>query len=167
MEEYYVLCELAITTAGFAALASLIKPKSSELNLASRVNLVRFYIMIEFAVTVCAFGFLPIVLNGFLDEELNYRISSGLFFIFAIPMYKYALNRNKRLSGKINIGGVHSKVLRIIALTALLISLINAIGLLKPYYSESYLAALYIIFLLSLNLFYRLIINSVKQDPNQ
>jgi len=167
MEEYYILCQLAITTAGFAALASLIKPKSQSLDLGYKLNLVRFYIMIEFAVTVAAFGFLPIVLMGFLDEELNFRISSGILFAFAVPLYKYTMNRNKALSGTVNIGGMHTKVTRIFGLTAILILLINAIGLLKPYYSESYLAALYIIFLLSLNLFYRLIINSVKQHPKK
>ncbi len=48
--------------------------------------------MIEFAVTVTAFSFLHIVLNEFLEEELSFRISSGLLFVFAIPILTLPLN---------------------------------------------------------------------------
>jgi len=167
MEEFYVLSQLAIATAGFAALASLLKPKSEKTDLDYKLNLARFYVMIELAVTVAAFGFLPAVISSFLPEGLSFRISSAIFLIFFLLIYKVVINRNKKLSGKVNIGGMHTIIMRVLALISMLILLIISFGFVKPFYKESYLVALYIIFLLSLNLFYRLIINSVGANKNE
>lgn len=165
MEEFYVLSQLAIATAGFAALASILKPKTEKWDSLSKLNLARFYIMIELSIVVAAFGFLPIILKGFLNENMTFRLSSGIIFMIGVFIYSYSNKRNKRLSGKVNIGGKHTVFMRVLAISSLLLALINTIGLFKLFYREIYLIVLYIFFLITLNLFYRLIIFSV--GPNK
>ena len=166
MEEFYILSQLAIAIAGFAALASLLKPKTEKWDSFSTLNLARFYIMIELSIVVAAFGFLPIVLKGFLNDDLTFRLSSGIIFILGIGILRNGDKRHKRLSGKLNIGGRHTIFMRVLAISSLLLALINAIGFFNLFYKEIYLTVLYIFLLVSLNLFYRLIIFSIGPNKN-
>ena len=61
MEPFYVLGQLSITVAGFAALFSILKPPSKDWNQKDKLNLIRFYIMIELACLVSLFSFFPVL----------------------------------------------------------------------------------------------------------
>jgi hypothetical protein len=162
MEEFETLSELSIATAGFAALASILKPKSEDVT--SKFNLIRFYVMIEFALTVAAFSFLPIVLKSFISEEFNFRISSAVLFTFSLLLFGNMSKRNKRLGGNVNFGDFYAKISRIISLLAVVSLLLNASGIFGQFFREVYLIALYIFYLSSLFLFYRLIIKAIRPE---
>ena len=49
MDEFYALGEVTITIAGFAALFSILKPQIKTWDDSDKINLIRFYMMIEFA----------------------------------------------------------------------------------------------------------------------
>lgn len=105
MDEFYSLGEITITIAGFAALFSILKLQKKTWGDLDRVNLIRFYMMIEFACLISIFCFLPVILLGCFKIEIAFRLSSGLFCTVVIPYEIYAIKRNIRYTGKIELAG--------------------------------------------------------------
>ena len=96
MDEFYTLSELAITIAGFAALFSILKQKTEPFELADKLNLIRFYMMIELACMMVILCYTPIILSGYFDSETTYRLSSLVFLILNVFYYFFGTKRNKR-----------------------------------------------------------------------
>ena len=161
MEAFYTLSQLAITIAGFAALFSILKIKDSKWSELDKLNLVRFYVMIELACIIAAFCFLPIIFSGYLSDNNAYRLSFALFFILSIVYHFFWIGRSKRISGKANIGGVSSKIIRLLGNVAGLFAIVNAIGLIGFNYKSNYLALMFLLFIMDLYVFIRLIYFSI------
>ena len=129
-----------------------------------KLNTVRFLFMLETAISTVISCFLPILLLGFFNDEYTFRISSALFFTTGILVTYYLNKRSKKSLGKVNISGNHTKTIRIVTGVITISGLINALGIFKPFYKEVYLVMCYTLFILSLNLFYRLIVFSINPD---
>ena len=164
MDEFYVLAQLSITIAGFAALFSILKPSKIEWTDLDKLNLVRFYVMIEMACLISIYSFLPIILLGFLNEETSFRISFGFGFL-TWPIYLlYIFKRNKRFSGKIAIGGLSSAIMQAIGISVILYCLIGSLNYLGNNYKTNYLISIFIFFIIDLWLFIRLIYGTIRKN---
>ncbi len=114
MDEFYALGEVTITIAGFAALFSILKPQKKTWGDSDKSNLIRFYMMIEFACLISIFCFLPVILSGYFNTEITFRLTFGLYFLVTFPFMIYGTKRNKRLTGKVLINGITTAILIII-----------------------------------------------------
>ena len=163
MDEFYTLSQLAITIAGFAALFSILKQKTGSFELADKINLVRFYMMIELACMMVILCYTPIILSGYFDSETTYRLSSLVLLILNVSYYIFAVKRNKRYSGKKNIGGTTSMILRIVSICGAICAFVNCIGVIGSHFRENYLLLLFVMFIANMYLFIRLIYFSIGQ----
>lgn len=166
MSEFYTLSQLAISIAGFAALLSILKPKHTKWQRTDKVNLIRFYIMIELACIIATFCFFPIIFSGYLSDECTYRISFTLCFFSLFGYNIFALMRNKRILGQMNFAGNISKVIRLIGILSILFALINSLGYMGTHFRANYLILMYVGFNVSLFHFFRLIYYSIQQDQS-
>lgn len=163
MEVFYALGEVSITIAGFAALFSILRPQKKTWDEFDRYNLTRFYMMIEFGCLTSAFCFLPVILLGYFNPEIAFRISFGLYFLVIVPYIIFGLRRVKRLSGKIAINGIRTIILLIIWHIMALFSAMGALDLLGENYKTNYLTLLFLMFVSALYLFIRLIYFSIRK----
>ncbi|MBT3208123.1 MAG: hypothetical protein HN704_04415 [Bacteroidetes bacterium] len=161
MDELLTLSELSVTIAGFAALFSILNPKIEKWTELDKVNLIRFYMMVELACIVAVFCIIPVVLKGYLEPETTFRSVSVLHF-FTMIVYNYAaLVRNKKHLRKLNIAGFSTVVIRILAIVIIVIALLNGLGTFKSYYRESYMFNMYLIFVVDIYFFLRLLYFSI------
>ena len=161
MDEFYSLGEITITIAGFAALFSILRPQKKTWGHSDKANLIRFYMMIEFACIISIFCFLPVILLGFFKTEIAFRLSSGLFCLAVIPYEIYAIKRPIRYTGKIELAGGTTVTLIIIWNLIILYALLGALDLLGDSYRTNYLIFLFLFFISDLFLFIRLIYFSI------
>lgn len=164
MDEFYALSQVTITIAGFAALFSILRPGESQWTDLDKLNLVRFYMMIEIACLVSIFSFLPIILLGYFNTEITFRLSFGFCFAIFGLYYIYGTIRNKRYSGKLAIGGLSTKIILAIGVLMLLYSLLGSLDLIGHNYKTNYLILLFVCFILNIYLFIRLIYFTVRKD---
>ncbi len=163
MDEFYALGEVTITIAGFAALFSILKPQKKTWDDSDKSNLIRFYMMIEFACLISIFSFLPVILFGYFNPEITFRLSFGVTFLITFPFMIYGTKRNKRLTGKVLINGVTTAILIIIWSLMILFALMGALDLLGENYKTNYLILLFLMFVSDLYLFIRLIYFSIRK----
>ena len=163
MDEFYALGEVTITIAGFAALFSILRPQKKTWGHSDKANLIRFYMMIEFACIISIFCFLPVILLGFFKTEIAFRLSSGLFCLAVIPYEIYAIKRPIRYTGKIELAGGTTVTLIIIWNLIILYALLGALDLLGDSYRTNYLIFLFLFFISDLFLFIRLIYFSIRK----
>jgi hypothetical protein len=97
MDEFYALSQITITIAGFAALFSILKPQKDEWKAIDNINLIRFYMMIELACIISIFSYLPVILLGYFSDEITFRLSFGVLFIFSFLYNAFAIKRLKKL----------------------------------------------------------------------
>jgi hypothetical protein len=164
MDEFYALSQITITIAGFAALFSILKPRDSEWTDLDKLNLVRFYIMIELACLISIVSFLPIILLGYFNTEISYRLSFFFCFVFFLLYNIYALKRNKRYSGKLDIGGFSTISIMTIGMFLLLFSILSSLNLIGTNYKTNYLILLYILFVINIYFFIRLIYFTIRKE---
>jgi hypothetical protein len=163
MDEFFALGEITITIAGFAALFSILRSHKKSWDDADKLNLIRFYMMIEFACLISIFCFLPVILLGYFNTEIAFRLSFGLYFLVVFPYEMYGIKRNIRYSGKIAIDGVRTVVLLVIWNLILLYALLGTLGLLGENYKTNYLLLLFLMFSSAIYLFMRLIYFSIRK----
>jgi len=163
MDEFFALGEITITIAGFAALFSILRPQKNTWDDSDKLNLIRFYMMIEFACLISIFSFLPVILLGYTNPEVAFRLSFSLFFLVVFPYEIYGIKRNIRYSGKIAIDGTRTVVLLIVWNLMILFSLLGALGLFGENYKTNYLILLFLMFVSALYLFIRLIYFSIRK----
>ncbi len=164
MDEFYALSQVTITIAGFAALFSILKPRDSQWTDLDKLNLVRFYMMIEIACLISIFSFLPVILIGYFDTDITFRLSFGFCFVIITLYYIYGTKRNKRYSGKVSIGGVSTIIILTIGIFWLLFSLLGSLNFLGNNYKTNYLILLFIFFVMNIYLFIRLIYFTVRKN---
>jgi hypothetical protein len=119
--------------------------------------------MIEFACLISIFSFLPVLLLGYVNPEIAFRLSFGLFFIIVFPYEIYGMKRNIRYMGKIAIDGTRTVILLIIWNLLLLFALMETLDLLGENYKTNYLILLFLMFVSALYLFIRLIYFSIRK----
>ena len=163
MDEFYALGEVTITIAGFAALFSILKPQKKTWEFLDKSNLIRFYMMIEFACLISVFSFLPVILFGYFNPEITFRLSFGLLFFITFPYMIYGNIRNKRYTGKVLFGGIVTVILLTIWNLMILFALMGALDLLGENYKTNYLILLFLMFVSDLYLFIRLIYFSIRK----
>ena len=163
MDVFYVLGEVTITIAGFAALFSILRPQKKIRDEFDIYNLIRFYTMIEFACIISIFSFLPVLLLGYTNPEIAFRLSFSLYFLVVFPYMIFGMKRNKRLSGKIAINGIRTVILLIIWDLMILYAVMGALDLLGENYKTNYLTLLFLMFVSALYLFIRLIYFSIRK----
>ena len=163
MDVFYSLGEVTITIAGFAALFSILKPQKKNWDNLDIFNLIRFYMMIEFACLISIFCFLPVILLGYFSPEIGFRLSFGLYFLIVFPYEIYGMKRAKRLSGKIAINGIRTVILLIIWSIMILYAFLGALDFLGENYKTNYLILLFLMFVSALYLFIRLIYFSIRK----
>ena len=163
MDEFFALGEITITIAGFAALFSILRPQKNTWDDSDKLNLIRFYMMIEFACLISIFSFLPVILLGYTHPEIAFRLSFSLFFLVVFPYEIYGIKRNIRYSGKIAIDGTRTVILLIVWNLMLLFALLGALGLFGENYKTNYLILLFFMFVSALYLFIRLIYFSIRK----
>ena len=163
MYEFFALGEITITIAGFAALFSILRPQKNTWDDSDKLNLIRFYMMIEFACLISIFSFLPVILLGYTNPEVAFRLSFSLFFLIVFPYEIYGIKRNIRYSGKIAIDGTRTVVLLIVWNLMILFALLGALGLFGENYKTNYLILLFLMFVSALYLFIRLIYFSIRK----
>ena len=161
MDEFYTLSQLAISIAGFAALFSVLKPKTESYELIDKLNLIRFYVMIELACMVVILCYIPIILSGYFDSEITYRLSFLAFLIISVSHHVISMNRNKKLSEKTNIGGISTIILRILTIIGFVFAFVNLIGIIGSHFRENYLLLIFLIFTMDIYFFIRLIYFSI------
>ncbi len=164
MDEFYALSQVTITIAGFAALFSILRPRESQWTDLDKLNLVRFYMMIEIACLISLFSFLPIILLGYFNTEVTFRLSFGFLFVIFTLYYIYGTRRNKRYSGKVAIGGLSTIIILTIGIFLISFSLLGSFNLLGNNYKTNYLILLFISFVMNIYLFIRLIYFTVRKD---
>ena len=164
MDVFYSLAEVTITIAGFAALFSILRPQKKTWNEFDIYNLIRFYMMIEFACIISVFSFLPVLLLGYTSTEVTFRLSFSLYNLVVIPYIIFGMRRARRLSGKIAINGIRTVILLIIWISLTLYAGMGALDLLGENYKSNYLTLLFIMFASALYLFIRLIYFSIRKD---
>lgn len=163
MDEFYALGEVTITIAGFAALFSILRPQKKTWDDSDKSNLIRFYMMIEFACLISIFSFLPVILLGYFNPEITFRLSFGLLFLVTFPYMIYGTKRNKRYTGKVLINGVTTAILLIIWSLMILFALMGALDLLGENNKTNYLILLFLMFVSAVYLFIRLIYFSIRK----
>ena len=163
MEVFYALGEVSITIAGFAALFSILRSQKKTWDDFDKLNLIRFYMMVEFACMISIFSFLPVILLGYFNPEIAFRLSFGLFFLIVFPYEIYGIKRNIRYSGKIAIDGTRTVILLIIWNIMILFALMGALNFLGENYKTNYLTLLVLMFVSALYLFIRLIYFSIRK----
>ena len=163
MDEFFALGEITITIAGFAALFSILRPQKNTWDDSDKLNLIRFYMMIEFACLISIFSFLPVILLGYTNPEVAFRLSFSLFFLVVFPYEVYGIKRNIRYSGKIAIDGTRTVVLLLVWNLMIIFSLLGALGLFGENYKTNYLILLFLMFVSALYLFIRLIYFSIRK----
>lgn len=164
MEEFYALGEITISIAGFAALFSILRPGHKNWTVRDNLNLIRFYMMIEVASIITIFSFLPVILLGYLDVEAGFRVSSGLYLLIMIFYQVFALNRNKRHSGRITIGGKITVIVILYMHIIMIFALLQSLGFLGVNYKTNYLVLLFATFIFNIYLFIRLIYFTVRKE---
>ena len=164
MDDFYYLAQITATIAGFAALFSILKHKNKDWNEDAKVNLIRFYIMIELACIITVFCFVPIVLSDYFNTELTFRLSFGSHFILSVGYYFFTLKRNKRITGLVNIAGTSTKIVRLFSIMILLFALCGSLDLLGSHYKTNYLVSLILVFIINLYMFLRLIYFSTRRE---
>ena len=163
MDVFYALGEITITIAGFAALFSVLKPQKKSWEYADKLNLIRFYMMIEFACIISVFSFIPVILLDYTNPEIAFRISFSLFFLVVLPYEIFGIKRNIRYCGKAAIDGKRTVFLLVIWNLVLIFSLLGALDIIGENYRTNYLILLFIMFVSALYLFIRLIYFSVRK----
>jgi len=163
MDEFFALGEISITIAGFAALFSILRSQKKTWGDLDKLNLIRFYMMIEFACWITIFCFLPVILLAYFKTEIAFRLSFGLFCLVLIPYEVYALKRSIRYSGKIAIAGGTTVILLIIWNLIIFFALLGTLNLLGENYKANYLIVLLFMFVSALFLFIRLIYFSIRK----
>ena len=163
MDEFFALGEITITIAGFAALFSILKTQKKSWDSFDKLNLIRFYMMIEFTCLISIFSFLPVILLDYFNTEIAFRLSFGLFFLVVFPYEIYGIKRNIRYSGKVAIDGVRTVVLLVIWNLIILYALFGTLGLLGENFKTNYLTLLFLMFTSALYLFIRLIYFSIRK----
>ena len=163
MDEFYTLSQLAISIAGFAALFSVLKPQTESYELDDKLNLIRFYVMIELACLIVILCYIPIILSGYFDSEITYKLSFLTFLILSILHHSFSLKRNRKISGKINIGGTSTKFLRILTIIGFAFAFVNLTGIIGSHFRENYLLLIFLIFTMDIYFFIRLIYFSISQ----
>ncbi|MBT3208124.1 MAG: hypothetical protein HN704_04420 [Bacteroidetes bacterium] len=167
MEELLTLSELSVTIAGFAALFSILNPKVEKWTDLDKVNLVRFYMMVELACIVAVFCVIPVVLKGYFDEDTTFRSASALHCFVMVSYNIAALVRNKKYFGKLNITKISTTIIRILAVVIIAISFLNGSGIFESHYRENYMFNLYLIFCVDIYFFLRLLYFTVgKRNPD-
>lgn len=164
MDEFYALSQVTITIAGFAALFSILRPRESQWTDLDKLNLIRFYMMIEIACLISIFSFLPVILGGYFNTEVTFRLSFGFCFLIFGLYYIYGTKRNKRYSGKVAIGGVSTSIILAIGVFLLVFSFLGSLNGLGDNYKTNYLVVLFICFVMNIYLFIRLIYFTVRKD---
>lgn len=164
MDDFYYLAQITTTIAGFAALFSILKPARKIWDTESKVNLIRFYIMIELACIITVFCFVPIVLSDYFSVEITFRVSFGSHFLFSTLYYFFALKRNKRITGKVNVAGTSTKIVRLFSVGVLVFALCGTIDILGTHYETNYLISLILVFIINLYMFLRLIYFSMRRN---
>ncbi|NNM22727.1 MAG: hypothetical protein HKO54_04165 [Flavobacteriaceae bacterium] len=164
MDDFYYLAQITTTIAGFAALFSILKHSNKTWNDLAKVNLIRFYIMIELACIITIFCFVPIVLSEYFEQEVTFRVSFGSHFLFSTIYYVFALKRNKRITGLVNIAGTSTKIVRIFSIGVLIFAVFGALNFLGDHYKTNYLISLILVFLINLYMFLRLIYFSMSRE---
>jgi len=163
MDEFFALGEITITIAGFAALFSILRPQKKTWGDLDKLNLIRFYMMIEFACWITIFCFLPVILLAYFKTEIAFRLSFGLFCLVLIPYEIYAIKRPIRYTGKLELAGGTTVTLIIIWNLIILYALLGALDLLGDSYRTNYLIFLFLFFISDLFLFIRLIYFSIRK----
>lgn len=163
MDVFYSLGEVTITIAGFAALFSILRPQKKTWNEFDIYNLIRFYMMIEFACLISIFSFLPVLLLGYVNPEIAFRLSFCIYFLVVFPYIIFGMKRAKRLSGKIAINGTRTVILLIIWNLMTLYAVMGALDLIGENYKTNYLTLLFLMFISALYLFIRLIYFSIRK----
>ena len=163
MDEFFALGEITITIAGFAALFSILRSQKKTWDDFDKLNLIRFYMMIEFACLISIFSFLPVILLGYFSSEIVFRLSFGLYFLVIFPYEIYGIKRNIRYSGKIAVDGIRTVILLVIWNLLILYALLGALDLLGENYKTNYLILLFLMFVSALYLFIRLIYFSIRK----
>ena len=163
MEVFYSLGEVTITIAGFAALFSILRTQKKTWGDSDKLNLIRFYMMIEFACLISIFSFLPVILLDYTNPDIAFRLSFGLFFLIVFPYEIYGIKRNIRYMGKIAIDGTRTVILLLIWNLLLLFALMGTLDLLGENYKTNYLILLFLMFVSALYLFIRLIYFSIRK----
>lgn len=164
MDDFYYLAQITTTIAGFAALFSILKHTSKNWNNETKVNLIRFYIMIELACIITVFCFVPIVLFDYFSEDVTFRLSFGSYFLLSLLYYLFALRRNRRITGLVNIAGTSTKIVRLFSISILIFALCGALDLLGTHYKTNYLISLILVFIINLYMFLRLIYFSTRRE---
>ena len=164
MEELYALSKMSISIAGFTALFVVLKPSHIEWSTYDKVNLIRFYMMIELACIVTLFSFLPIVLLGYFDTEISFRGSFGLFNCIGLLYLIYTIRRNKHYTGKVKVAGYSTIIVMVFGIFIILLSILGALNLIGNNYKANYLLLLFLSFCLDIYLFVRLIYFGIKKN---
>ncbi len=165
MDEFYALSQITITIAGFAALFSILKPQKGEWKDIDNINLVRFHMMIELACIVSIFSYLPVILLGYFSNEITFRLSFGILFIFSFIYNIFAIKRLKKLLNISSTGGkARFYFLIFIGLLFPLFELLGAVNYLGSNYKTNYLIVLFSKFILNIFFFIRLIYFSTRKE---
>jgi hypothetical protein len=163
METLHTLAEVTITIVGFAALFSILKVKKGKWNDRAKWNLIRFYSMIEFGVILMFFCFLPIILSGFLDTQLAFRISSILLLVGIILLIILTFKRNNKLKCASYNSAISTKILFFAGFVILITDFLNVFGILGTNLEANYLAIMFCLLIYSLYFFVRLIYFSIDK----
>ena len=157
MQDFHSLSQITITIAGFAALFSLLEPEVDTSSVDYKINVIRFFMMVELACTVTLFCFLPIILISYFPGEHTFRVSSGIYFLANVGYFIYCIRRNNHLLGKVAIDGISTKIIIAVSICLAALGLYNSSGLYGSNYQETYTLIVFLTFLFNSYFFLRLI----------
>ena len=164
-ENFHSLSQIAITIAGFAALFSLLEDRKVSKSLAYRVNLIRFFMMVELACMIAFFCFLTIIVVSYYPTEDTFKTLSWFYIPVNLGYLKICLDRNVALTNKRIIDGNNTRAVIIFSVLFALLALYNAVGYHGSNYQETYTLILFLTFLFNLYFFLRLIQFSITVEP--
>ncbi len=164
MGEFYALSQISFTIAGFAALFSILKINKGDWTNLDKLNLIRFYVMIELACLVSIYSFFPIILTGYFNTEISFRLSFGLCSAMISLYMIYSLRRNKKYSNKIAISGLPTIFFLAIVILLLVFALLGTFDFIGNKYKTNYLVLLFVMFMQNIYLFIRLIYFTVRKE---
>lgn len=158
------IAEVAITIVGFSALITLFQEKKVNWEDEDKLNLIRFYYMIDFGVLLIIFCYMPILLSNYFGLDIACRIALILFGFTTIVYYWFTAKRHKRIMGKKMKGNI-TLIFRLIAIFGVCFSFVVALGYIGSKYQANYLVIILGLLSSALTFFVRLIYFTVK--PSQ
>ena len=166
METLRNLAEISITIAGFSALITLFQNKGTEWKFIDKNNLNRFYIMIESSLLSCVYCYIPVILIGFIDTTMTFRVASLIFVMVSLFYSAFVLIRNKKMTGSENPGGVGTVLMKYLSFALIILAILNFFGILGNNYESIYKVIVFIVVIGTFYFFLRIIYSSIKIPDN-